>query len=142
VKQKQLVVLRTTRIEILQKVFFKTNKSVIQKRSFKLLNQVADVLQSHPDIEHLQVEGHTDNVGTPEHNETLSQARADSVRAYLVKRGVSEDRLVAKGFGQDRPIASNDSSRGRAENRRVEFNILGAPGAAPAPSGDTVVPLQ
>ncbi|HUB05916.1 MAG TPA: OmpA family protein [Myxococcales bacterium] len=138
VKQKQLVILHKTKIEILQKVFFKTNKAAIQRRSFKLLNQVADILASHPDIEHLQVEGHTDDTGSPAHNEKLSQARAESVKAYLVKRGVSEDRLVARGFGQDRPIASNATSKGRAANRRVEFNIVGAGGdggsaLAPAP---------
>jgi outer membrane protein OmpA-like peptidoglycan-associated protein len=132
IEQKQLVVLKADKIEILQKVFFKTAKATIQKRSFALLNQVAEVLKSHPDIAHVQVEGHTDSVGKPAKNQILSQARADSVKAYLVGQGVEEDRLIAKGFGQDRPIESNASSAGRAANRRVEFNIPQAPGTEPA----------
>jgi OOP family OmpA-OmpF porin len=137
VKQKQLVVLKIDKIEILQKVFFKTGKATIQKRSFALLNQVAAVLKSHPDIAHVQVEGHTDNVGKPAKNQLLSQARADSVKLYLADQGVEEDRLIAKGFGQDRPIQPNTTATGRAANRRVEFNI--PPAAAAEPQ---VVPLS
>jgi outer membrane protein OmpA-like peptidoglycan-associated protein len=122
--QPQLVALRANKLEILQKVFFKTNMAVIEKRSFELLNQVAEVLQSHPDIKLVQVEGHTDTVGTPEKNMRLSQKRADAVRAYLVKRGVDGDRLVAKGFGQEKPVETNETEEGRSANRRVEFNIV------------------
>ncbi len=138
VTKKQLVVLRVDKIEILQKVFFKTAKATIQKRSFELLNQVAEVLKSHPDIAHIQVEGHTDTVGRPAKNQALSQARAESVKAYLVKQGVDEDRLVAKGFGQDKPIETNSTAVGRAANRRVEFNIL--PAAATEPQVAPLVP--
>jgi OmpA-OmpF porin, OOP family len=67
------------------------------------------------------IEGHTDNTGTPASNQTLSQARAKSVVEALVTGGISRDRLAAKGFGQDRPIADNRTDEGRAKNRRVEI---------------------
>ena len=125
------MVIRADKIEILQKVFFKTAKATIQKRSFELLNQVAEVIKTHSNIAHVQVEGHTDTVGKPAKNQILSQARANSVKAYLVKQGVEEERLVAKGFGQDKPIETNSTSVGRAANRRVEFNIVPASAIEP-----------
>jgi outer membrane protein OmpA-like peptidoglycan-associated protein len=72
----------------------------------------------------MQVEGHTDSSGAAGHNKELSQKRAESVRAFLVKEGVSGKRLVAKGFGPDKPIADNATDEGKEKNRRVEFNIL------------------
>ena len=77
----------------------------------------------HPEISLVQVEGHTDNVGQPEKNKKLSQDRADSVKAYLVKKGVADARLKAVGFGQEKPAESNDTPAGRDNNRRVEFNL-------------------
>jgi outer membrane protein OmpA-like peptidoglycan-associated protein len=89
-----------------------------------LLNDVAAMLKDNPQIESLQVEGHTDAVGSAASNRKLSTERAEAVRTYLVKQGIAKGRLVAKGFGPDKPVASNDDDAGREQNRRVEFNIL------------------
>jgi outer membrane protein OmpA-like peptidoglycan-associated protein len=123
-KKKQLVVITQNQIQILDKVFFQTGKSKVRNRSRTLLNNVADVLKAHPEIKSIRVEGHTDNVGQAEKNKTLSQQRAESVVAYLIKRGVSADRLEGVGHGQERPIADNAVKTGRDQNRRVEFNIV------------------
>ena len=122
--QKQLVIITPEQLKILDKVYFDTGKASIQKRSNALLDNIAQVLTVHPEIPLVQIEGHTDTVGTPEKNKKLSQDRADSVRAYLVKKGVAEARLRAVGFGQEKPAQSNDTPAGREVNRRVEFNIL------------------
>lgn len=117
------IVLTAEKIEILEMVFFETDKAVIKKASFGLLDDVAKVLRDNPFIKKLRVEGHTDSTGTPEKNMVLSQARADSVREYLVNQGIPSDRLVAEGFGQTKPIADNTTKEGKAKNRRVEFVI-------------------
>jgi outer membrane protein OmpA-like peptidoglycan-associated protein len=125
VKDLQLVALTPKSVdEIKDKVYFATGKATILPRSFHLLDQVAQVIVSHPDITTVSVEGHTDNRGRPERNRTLSQARAQSVLTYLIGKGVAAARLKALGFGPDRPIATNDTVEGRATNRRVEFVIV------------------
>lgn len=92
------------------------------------------MLKSHPEIAHVQVEGHTDNVGKEDTNRKLSQARAESVRNFLVMHGVGPGRLTARGFGPERPIDTNRTDAGRANNRRVEFTVESPEGAAePAP---------
>jgi outer membrane protein OmpA-like peptidoglycan-associated protein len=116
-----LVAIKQGHIDIKETVYFDTGKATIQKRSFKLLDQVAKLLTEHSEIEKVSVEGHTDNQGKPEANLKLSQRRAEAVRDYLVKKGVAPERLTAKGFGQERPIAPNNTAKGRATNRRVEF---------------------
>jgi outer membrane protein OmpA-like peptidoglycan-associated protein len=122
--QRQKVVIREDRIEILEKVQFALGSAVIRRRSFPLLDQVARVLQNHPDVLRVQVEGHTDSTGNPRRNATLSQARAEAVVAYLAKTAVAPSRLVARGFGPSRPLASNATRAGRETNRRVEFRVL------------------
>ena len=126
-KEKQLVVITRTSLKILDVVYFETNKATIKKRSHKLLDNVAAVMSKHPEIKRIRVEGHTDDKGDDAYNKELSQKRAESVRAYLVGKGIPEDRLEATGFGEEKPIAENTSSKGRAQNRRVEFNIVDAP---------------
>ena len=78
------------------------------------------LLQTTPDLR-LAIEGHTDNAGTPAHNQTLSEARAQAVVANLVGAGIAASRLTAAGFGQSKPVADNATDEGRAQNRRVEL---------------------
>ncbi len=111
------------KIEIKQKVYFDTNKATIKKVSFQLLNEVAEALRANPSME-VMVEGHTDSVGSDAANLKLSNARANSVRAYLVQQGIDSTRLTALGFGEGRPISDNTTAEGREANRRVEFTIV------------------
>jgi outer membrane protein OmpA-like peptidoglycan-associated protein len=111
------------KIEITEKVYFDTNKATIKPVSFPLLNDVATVIKGHPEVTKVVVEGHTDSTGKAAYNAKLSQARAESVKAYLVKEGVDAARLDAVGYGQERPVASNKTKVGREKNRRVEFII-------------------
>lgn len=134
-KKKQLVALDDGKIAILDKVFFKTNKATILKKSFPLLNNVASVINAHPDAGVVVIEGHTDDRGDDDSNMSLSQARAESVMAYLIKRGVPEERLRAQGFGETKPIADNGSNAGRSANRRVEFVLQNSSGIEQRNSG-------
>jgi len=111
------------KLELKEKVFFDTGKSTIKPESDSLLDEVAAVLNDHPEVKGIQIEGHTDNTGSVALNKKLSKGRAEAVKAYLVKKGVAPDRLTAKGFGPTRPIAPNKTAKGREENRRVEFVI-------------------
>lgn len=122
-KSKQLVSITDGSLVIIESVYFKTNKAVIEKSSFKLLDNVAAVIVSHSGMR-VQVEGHTDSQGNDASNKDLSQRRAEAVVTYLAKKGVEASRLVAKGFGEESPIASNDTKAGRQQNRRVVFTIL------------------
>jgi outer membrane protein OmpA-like peptidoglycan-associated protein len=110
------------KIELKQAVFFQTAKAVIMPESFGLLDEVASVLLSRPSMK-VRIEGHTDSRGSRSYNLRLSQARADSVKGYLVGKGISSDRLDAKGYGPDKPIETNKTAAGRERNRRVEFMI-------------------
>lgn len=111
------------KIELSQKVFFAVGRTRIQRRSFDLLDEVAQALRQNPGLR-LLVEGHTDSQGAASTNLRLSQRRADAVRRYLVRQGIDPDRLTAIGFGEDKPIAHNRTRAGRERNRRVEFTIL------------------
>lgn len=101
---------------------FETGKDIIRKSSFPSLNALADLLVKKANYG-LRIEGHTDNVGTDENNLILSNKRANAVKNYLVKKGVTADKLEAYGFGESRPIATNDTPEGRQKNRRVEMTI-------------------
>ncbi|MBK7864117.1 MAG: OmpA family protein [Archangiaceae bacterium] len=140
VKEKQLVVIETERLKLLQVVQFATGKATILPASNTLLTQVANVLKAQRRIKLVQVEGHTDNVGKPEKNLKLSQDRANAVKAFLVKKGIDESRLKAVGFGQERPLESNASAKGREANRRVELNIIEKD--EPRSSGTITVPVE
>jgi outer membrane protein OmpA-like peptidoglycan-associated protein len=122
----QLVQIEERRIKILDAIYFKRNGFVIDNRSYKLLDQLARVINAHPEIAHVRIEGHTDATGSAVVNRKLSQKRADAVMRHLVTRGkVSRHRLSAHGFGPDRPIHPNATTDAEhAENRRVEFLTL------------------
>lgn len=120
----QLVVVEASRIRINDVIYFDTGKATIQERSFVLLDEIARVILEHPKLKRIRVEGHTDSVGNDVLNLKLSQARAESVAAYLRSHGVQAGRLDAAGFGEMRPIDTNDTDPGRARNRRVEFIIV------------------
>ncbi len=123
-KTKRRVSLRDGSVIILEPVFFKSDKDQVDRRSFGLLDNVASLLSDHSELS-IQIEGHTDDRDGEDHNKQLSQRRADSVRAYLVGRGIAEARLTAAGFGEERPVADNKRSRGRSKNRRVAFVVIG-----------------
>lgn len=121
-------------IVISQEIFFGKNKDVIKKKSYPVLRSVADTLQAMALIKKVAIEGHSDNKGSRDKNIELSDRRAQAVRRWLVEHGISGDRLTAKGYGPDRPIADNASKEGRAKNRRVEFRIVD-PAKGPAERG-------
>jgi OmpA-OmpF porin, OOP family len=121
----KLVRVTEEQIVILQQVQFATGSAVILPESDELLAEVASVLRQHPTIKKLEVQGHTDTVGTPARNKALSQRRAESVVKWLVERGeIDASRLAARGYGQEQPIEGNDTAEGRQKNRRVQFQII------------------
>ncbi|TNF32553.1 MAG: cell envelope biogenesis protein OmpA [Deltaproteobacteria bacterium] len=103
---------------------FLPGSATLDHESDALLDSIAAILAAHPEILRLEVAGHTDAAGPDAANLALSQARADAVRAYLIGRGIAPGRLVAVGYGETRPIASNATPRGRLLNRRVELTVL------------------
>ncbi len=113
-------------IKILEKVQFETGKAVIKPESFGLLNEVAATIITNPDLGRVEVSGHTDSRGGEDFNQKLSERRAESVRTYLLEQGVSEQRLLAVGYGETKPIDTNKTVEGREANRRVEFNLIDA----------------
>ena len=133
----KLVEVRSGQIVIKEQIFFDTKKDTIQKKSFPLLQAVADALKAVPQIKKVRVEGHTDNVGKADFNLDLSKRRAQSVVRWLVEHGVEESRLLSEGYGMDRPIADNKTKAGQSKNRRVDFIIIDPPqeqGSATSPS--------
>jgi outer membrane protein OmpA-like peptidoglycan-associated protein len=99
---------------------FDVDKAIIRPESMGTLNMVIQIMKDNPEIK-FDVEGFTDNTGTPAHNLTLSQQRADAVKAQLVSMGISASRLTTKGFGDTKPLSDNSTPEGKANNRRVEF---------------------
>jgi outer membrane protein OmpA-like peptidoglycan-associated protein len=129
-------------IKILDQVKFKTASAQIQpgKDSTDVLEAVLEVLKKHPEIKGLRVEGHTDNKGNAAANKKLSQDRAASVVKWLIGKGLDKGMFQAQGFGQEKPIDSNDTEQGRQNNRRVEFHILDAAPAPAAPAPKAAAP--
>ncbi|MDR3681563.1 MAG: DUF5723 family protein [Flavipsychrobacter sp.] len=101
---------------------FETGKDVIKATSYPLLNDIVKILKEYPDND-MNIDGYTDNVGKPEMNMKLSKERAEAVKAYFVKEGVSANRLHAAGHGEEHPAASNKTKIGRAKNRRVHLEL-------------------
>lgn len=112
------------KIEITEKVMFDYNKATIKVESHSLLADVAKVISDHKQIQKIRVEGHTDADGQDAYNKKLSQQRADAVRAFLVKAGIDGKVLESVGYGEEKPIADNESEEGKEKNRRVEFVVV------------------
>src|SRR5712691_1192971 len=109
-------------VQLTNDILFDFNSAALRSESRSTLLDLANNFQRYPD-ETVSVEGHTDNIGSPAYNQTLSERRADSVRDYLAGQGVSSSRVTAIGYGETRPKATNDTPEGRQLNRRVEIHI-------------------
>ncbi len=107
------VEVRENKIEIHEKIQFEYNKATIKPESFSLLDEIVDVIKKNPHIKKIQIEGHASSEGNAAYNKSLSDRRAKSVMKYLVDHGIEQARLVAKGFGSEKPIASNDTEEGK-----------------------------
>jgi len=110
------------RIELKRTVMFDAGRATLQRGSLDLLDEVGQALRDSPAIA-VEIQGHTDNRGGTLANLRLSQKRAESVRGYLIQRGIAAGRMVARGYGESAPITSNRTASGRTKNRRVEFLI-------------------
>ena len=113
-----------TNLDLTEKVYFHTGSYVIDSISYPLLQEVIDILQESPQITLVLIEGHTDNKGNDAANKKLSQDRATAVKNYLITHGINPARLQAIGYGEERPLTSNDTEEGRSHNRRVVFTII------------------
>jgi len=105
-------------------VLFDTGSATLKPGAREKLARVAGILATHPDLK-IEIEGHTDSVGSDDYNQRLSERRAESVRAYLVQQKIPPTAVDAEGFGESRPVASNDTAAGRQQNRRVELVVSG-----------------
>ncbi|PLX01867.1 MAG: hypothetical protein C0594_12550, partial [Marinilabiliales bacterium] len=104
-------------------LFFNPGSDIIKKSSYKVLNNVVEVMESNPGYK-LSIKGHTDNQGKADFNLELSQKRADAAKNYLIGKGIDSRRIQTKGFGMSMPVAPNNTREGRKKNRRVEFEIV------------------
>jgi outer membrane protein OmpA-like peptidoglycan-associated protein len=118
------VEVRDNKIEIREKIQFEQAKATIKTESHDLLNEIVSVIKDNPHIKKIAIEGHASSDGNKAFNKKLSDDRSKSVRQYLIEHGIEEDRLTAKGYGDEKPIADNETEEGREKNRRVEFNIV------------------
>jgi OmpA-OmpF porin, OOP family len=118
------VEIEASHLSLKDAINFDTGRDTIRPDSEHILGEIATVLNAHPELQRIRVEGHTDNVGGRSYNLDLSRRRARAVVRALGQRGIAAARLVPEGYGFDRPVASNATALGRAKNRRVEFTIL------------------
>lgn len=122
--EQKRVEVRDNKIVINEKVQFEVNSAKIKSESHSLLDEVAKVIKENGQIKKIEVEGHASAEGDARKNQNLSDRRAKSVMKYLVGDGIDKGTLTAKGYGEDRPIADNETEEGRIKNRRVEFTIV------------------
>ncbi len=118
-----LIPIRVGAVVALRNIFFEFDKAELKPESYPELDRVVELMKKYPNIK-VEIAGHTDSIGSEAYNLRLSQRRAEAVVRYLVSKGISPDRLIAKGYGESQPIAPNDTEEGRALNRRVEFRII------------------
>ncbi len=107
----------------LENIFFDSGKSVLKPESFKAINELAEYLKLKKTVV-IELSGHTDNVGDATLNQKLSQDRAESVRAYLIQKGIAANRVEVKGYGDTLPVADNSTDEGKQKNRRTEIKII------------------
>jgi outer membrane protein OmpA-like peptidoglycan-associated protein len=105
-------------------VLFDFGKATLKPGTREKLAKVSGIVLAHPGLT-LEVEGHTDSIGSDEYNQKLSEARANAVRDYLVDQGIKSDSITGRGFGKTQPVASNSTAEGRQRNRRVEMVVSG-----------------
>lgn len=108
---------------VLRGINFDYNKWEIKSQFVDVLDKNVEVLKRNADLK-IEVQGHTDSIASEAYNQMLSEKRADSAKAYLTSKGIDSGRISTRGFGESRPIASNDTPEGRSENRRIEIKIL------------------
>jgi len=107
----------------LDHVFFETGKSSLKKESFAELDELFELMNVKPNLE-IEIAGHTDDVGNEQSNLSLSQKRSETVKLYLVNKGIPDHRIIAKGYGESQPIAGNNTEEGRQMNRRTQVKVL------------------
>jgi OmpA-OmpF porin, OOP family len=108
---------------VLENVQFDFGKTTLRSQSYETLNKLAEYLKRKGEI-NIEIDGHTDNVGAPERNISLSLERAKSILNYLIKKGISKKRITVKGYGDLQPISDNNSEKERQKNRRIEIKII------------------
>ena len=108
---------------VVDNIHFEIDSAYLKKESLNILDRMIESMKRNRRIR-LEVRGHTDSTGTHGHNMKLSEKRADAVKDYMIKSGISPERLLSRGFGPDKPIADNTAIEGRRKNRRTEFFIL------------------
>jgi outer membrane protein OmpA-like peptidoglycan-associated protein len=116
--------IEASQIVIYERVEFEFDKAVLRPESDAILNAVKDILDAHPEFTRISIEGHTDSEGTEKYNQNLSEERAAAVVEWMVNHGIDRNRVTSRGFGELRPIDTNETAAGRQNNRRVEFHIL------------------
>ena len=109
--------------ELFKTVYFDTGKNSFKSVTYSKLDAAAKIMKRYKKDTYI-ISGHTDNTGNSNRNQELSASRANAVKSYLVSKGVSSSKLAAKGYGEDMPIASNNTRAGRAQNRRVEIRLV------------------
>ncbi|MGC4069901.1 MAG: carboxypeptidase regulatory-like domain-containing protein [Polyangiaceae bacterium] len=122
--KKANVVVTAKEVKLNKPVNFAPDTATISADSQPIVQEIALILKEHPELTRVEIQGHTDNAGTPAYNKRLSQERAEAVRNALVSLGVETTRLTAVGYGQDKPIGPNTSDEGKARNRRVQIVVL------------------
>jgi len=110
-------------VQAKEKIQFEKGSSKLAKVSDHILEKVVAIVKESPQIKHIDIDGYTSSEGIPAKNKALSQARAESVLKFLIDHGIPKEKLTAKGFGSDNPIAPNDTEENREKNRRVTFEV-------------------
>lgn len=129
------VKLTADHIEINEKIQFEYDSAEIKEVSHSLLDEIVDIMAKHPEVEQVDIVGHTSSEGSKKHNDKLSTDRAAAVLKYLTDHGIDAGRLVSHGKGPSEPIADNDTEEGKQANRRVEFKITKMAEGAEAKGG-------